>query len=460
MSQGHKPVIQRLRHGLGAQGFSQAVNLFIRLAEVPLFLAFWGAERYGEWLMVAAIPAYLAMADGGFTGTTQREMTMRMGAGDRQGALAAFQSTWVLLLIVSAVVMAAAALAAVSLPLDQWLNLKSMPGGTLTVVILLLTAHIIVGFQCGLIYGGYSCEGRYARGTILATLMYLLDFAGLALAVMLGGGPVMAATGFLAGRLIALLIFLIDLPKIAPWLHFGWRNASRQQVAGLFRPSLASTAFPLGAALNIQGMRLAVGLMLGPVAVAVFSSIRTLCRSAMQPIVIIARLIEPEMALAYGAGNHDLLRKLFTRSCQITLWAALPACVALWFSGGLLLTLWTKSAITMDAPLFALFLLASAANSLWFTALMVPYATNRHERMALLSLAANGGLVLLAIIVMPTFGLAGAGAAVLLAELAMAAWVLPTAFHLSGEIPRNWVMMVVMPPVTVLAALRSKATAR
>lgn len=460
MNPDHKSVIHRLRHGLGAQGFSQAVNLLIRLTEVPLFLAFWGAERYGEWLMVAAIPAYLAMADGGFAGTTQREMTMRMGAGDRQGALATFQSTWVLLLIVSVVVIAAAALATHLLPLSHWLNLKSMPGETLTAVILLLTAHIIIGFQCGLIYGGYSCEGRYARGTLLIAVSYLLDFGGLALAVMLGGGPIQAALGFLLGRLCGLLLFLFDLPKVAPWLHFGWGNASRAQVVRLFRPSLASTAFPLGAALNIQGMRLVVGLILGPVAVAVFSSIRTLCRGAMQPIVMVARLIEPEMALAYGAGHHDLLRKLFTRSSQITLWAALPTCVAFWFAGEPLLSLWTRDRIFLDAPLYALLLLASAANSLWFTALMVSYATNRHERMALLSLAANGGLVLLAIIVMPTFGLSGAGAAVLLAELVMAVWVLHAAFRLSGEKLHNWLILVAKPPVSMLYALRANGNDR
>lgn len=452
--------MQRLRRGLGAQGFAHAVNLFIRLAEVPLFLTFWGAERYGEWLMVAAIPAYLAMADGGFTGTTQREMTMRMGAGDRQGALATFQSTWVLLLIVSAVVITAVALATILLPLSHWLKLKSMPGDTLTAVILLLTAHIIVGFQCGLIYGGYSCEGRYARGTILVTLMYLFAFAGLALAVMLGGGPVAAATGFLAGRLIALLIFLVDLPRVVPWLRFGWNNASRAQVIRLLSPSLASMAFPLGEALNLQGMLLVVGLTLGPVAATVFSAIRTLCRSAMKPITIVVNLVEPEMALAYGAGNQDLVRRLFTRSSQITLWIVLPACVALWFAGEPLLRLWTRGGILLDAPLYAWLLLASAANSLWFTARMVPYATNRHERIALLSLAANCGLVLLALIVTPTGGLAGAGAVVLFAELVMAAWVLPTAFRLSGETPWNWLMIVIRPPVTMLAALRSKPVIR
>lgn len=458
MNPDQQSIILRLRNGLGAQGFSQAVNLFIRLAEVPLFLSFWGAQRYGEWLMIAAIPSYLAIADGGFTGCTQREMTMRMGAGDRQGAEAAFQSTWVLLLILSIAIMGLAALAAALLPLDEWFKLKSMPGEILPAVILLLTAHILVGFQCGLIYGGYSCVGRYARGTLLTAVMYLFDFAGLALAVFLGGGPVEAATGFLIGRLAGLVIFLIDLPKVAPWLRFGWTHACRTQVSRLLRPSLASMAFPLGEALNTQGMRLVVGLVLGPVAVASFSSIRTLCRSAMKPIVVIAHLIEPEMALAFGACKHDLVRKLFTRSSQITIWAALPACIILWFIGDPLLDLWTRSQIAMDVPLFAFLLLASATNSLWFTALMVPYATNRHGRVALLFLGANGCMLLMATILMTFSNLSGAGVSVLAAELAMAACVLPMAFHLTDEAPNDWLTYVGRPPIAMLVELWAKTT--
>ena len=69
----------RLSRGLGAQGFSQVVQILIRLGEVPLLLHFWGTQLYGEWLMLTAIPAYLAIADGGFTGAASREMSMRSG---------------------------------------------------------------------------------------------------------------------------------------------------------------------------------------------------------------------------------------------------------------------------------------------------------------------------------------------------------------------------------------------
>lgn len=442
----HQSVLQRLRRGLGAQGFRQIANLFIRLAEVPLFLSFWGAERYGEWLMVAAIPAYLAMADGGFTGTTQREMTMRMGAGDRPGALAAFQSTWVLLLILSAVLLGLTFLAVTLLPFDHWLKLNSMPGNTLSIVILLLVAHIVLGFQSGLVYGGYSCEGRYSRGMILGTWMYLFDFAGLALAVLFGGGPVAAAMGFLAGRALGLLLFLVDLPRVAPWLRFGFRHASKMQMARLFRPSLASMAFPLGEALNIQGMRLVVGLVLGPVAVAVFSSLRTLCRSAMKPVAVVSLLIEPELALAYGAGNRELVKSLFLRASQLTVWLVLPACLLLWFLGEVVLEIWASGEITLDAPLYACLLLASAVNSLWYVSLMVPYATNRHGRVALFSLAANGGMLLFAVFFMAWFGLSGAGAAVLLAELSMTVFVLPVALSQSSVTLNFWLGKILRPP--------------
>ena len=102
------------------------VQIFIRLAEVPLLLSFWGTQLYGEWLMLSAIPVYLTISDGGFAGAACREMTMRSGAGDRTGTLAVFQSTWVLLIVVS-MVMGLLAFGFVEVaPLEKWLGFSAM----------------------------------------------------------------------------------------------------------------------------------------------------------------------------------------------------------------------------------------------------------------------------------------------------------------------------------------------
>lgn len=447
MNTSYKPVAQRLLKGLGAQGLSQVTNLFIRFFEVPLFLTFWGPERYGEWLMVAAIPSYLAMADGGFTSTTQREMTMKMGHGDRNGALNAFQSTWLMLLLLSIILLIISFFAFTSLPICEWLNLKTMNDETFAYVAFFLVMHILLGFQCGLIYGGYSCEGRYARGTNLQSIGYLLEFGGLALTVMLGGGPVAAAGGFLAGRMISVLIFFIDLPRVAPWLHFGWHHATASFMQKILRPSLASMAFPLGTAFNHHGMRLLVGIILGPIAVAVFSSMRTLCRSALQPLSIIVRLIEPELALAYGAGNHALVRTLFMRASQIAVWLVLFACLLLWFAGEPLLRFWGRGVIEFDITLFSWLLIASAANSLWYVALMVPYATNRHGYVALFFIGVNSCMLLLAPILMKWLGISGSGVIVLMAELMMIAYVLPVAFSLTQSQYKKWILSIIKPRI-------------
>ena len=289
------PQLARLQQGLRGQAFAQAVQVIVRLVEVPLVLGFWGTQLYGEWLMVTAIPSYLAMGDGGFAGSASREMAIRVGGGDRDGALVVFRSVWLLLLALSVVLALIAGAAIWTLPVGQLLGIRSIDGTALSFVLLLLVVYVLVGFQAGLTNGGFWCEGQYGTGMLLSAIAQLLEFSGFAAAVILGGGPILAATGLLAGRVTGLLIMRFGLYKATPWLRYGWRGASRREILRLATPSLASLAFPLGNAFNIQGMRLAVGLAMGPTAVVVFSSIRTLSRLATQATTMISRLVEPEI---------------------------------------------------------------------------------------------------------------------------------------------------------------------
>jgi O-antigen/teichoic acid export membrane protein len=440
-------LFSRLRRGLGAQGFSQLVQIFIRLAEVPLLLAFWGSRLYGEWLMVAAIPAFLAMSDGGFAGAASREMAMRSGAGDRLGTLAVFQSIWALLLVVSAGLFFVAAGVVEALPLGTWLGFEEISAASLKVILLLLIVHVLVGFQGGLLYGGFWCSGRYPLGMTWMALTYLFEFVGLVVAVILGGGPVEAAAGFLAGRVMGTIILWLTLRGATPWLKFGFSKVSTKEIRRLTPPAFASLAFPLGNALNIQGMRLVVGLVLGPAAVAVFAPIRTLTRLALQPMAIINSLIQPEMGTAFGKGDTVLFARLFARSCQASVWLCLAGCLALVAIGNWLLPLWTAGKVEMHWPLFLLLLGAVAINATWYTALMVPYATNRHGRIAVFYSAIYGATAfVLAYAGAIFFGYVGVGAALLFVEAVMAVYVVLAALKLSGQLWRQWIRAVMCPP--------------
>ena len=154
--------------------------------------------------------------------------------------------------------------------------------------------------------GGFWIAGCYSNSMYFMALTQLMEFAGLAIMVVLGRGPVQAAFGYLIGRMMGTGLMWMGQRKVSPWLKHGFMNASWTEIKRLATPALSSLAFPLGNALNVQGMRLVVGMVLGPSAVALFVPLRTLSRVVMQPANIISRLIEPELALAYGSGNSFL----------------------------------------------------------------------------------------------------------------------------------------------------------
>jgi O-antigen/teichoic acid export membrane protein len=441
----------RLLKGTSAQAFGQVVLIVIRLAEVPLLLAFWGTQLYGEWLMLAAIPAYISIGDGGFAGAACRDMTMKSGAGDRSGTLAVFQSTWLLLLAVS---LAAGLLAygfSELVPLAKWLGFSVMTPYETRLVLLLLVAHVLVGFQGGLLNGGFWVSGRYPTGMVFSAITQLLEFFGFGLAIILGGGPVQAAAGYLGGRVLGTCLMWIGQRQTSSWLRYGFAHASLSELRRLTAPAFSSLAFTLGFCINIQGMRLVVGLALGPAAVAVFTPLRTLSRLAIQPRAIINQLIQPELATAFGTEDFPLFRRLFTRSCQLALWGCFLAALTVGAAAHWVFPAWTSGKVVMQWTTFILLLAGVLTNSVWYTALMVPYATNRHGRLSIFYSLIYGGFAIgLGYLGATIFGLAGVAFALLLAEATMATIVISESLQLANMKGDEWGLSVVKPPFDIL----------
>src|ERR1700719_3609809 len=94
-------IVRRSIRGIGATALGPVVTSLIQLGSVPLLLHAWGAAKYGDWLLLSAIPSYLTLSDLGFGDSSGSDMSMRVAAGDRQGAIETFQSSWVFLSLVS-----------------------------------------------------------------------------------------------------------------------------------------------------------------------------------------------------------------------------------------------------------------------------------------------------------------------------------------------------------------------
>jgi O-antigen/teichoic acid export membrane protein len=445
-----KLVHRRLSRGLGAQSFIQTIQLIIRLAEVPLFLNTWGAHLYGEWLMITAIPAYLFVIDLGFTSAASREMSMRSGAGDRNGALTVFQSTWAFLIIVSlAVALFAVSLYGFGLP-AKWFGETAIQPHTLNIVLLLLIAIVLLTFQGALLNGGLWSAGRYPLAMVLTAAAQILEFAGICLALLSGGGPLAAAIGFLSGRLIGTVLIWYFFRRAAPWLQIGFWAVSLKELKKLKAAAFASLAIPIASAFNIQGVRLVVGLLFGPAMLAAFTPLRTLSRLALQPLVIASRTVEPELAIAFGGGDTDLFHRIFTDFCQLALWGTVITCLVLASVSHWLFPFWTDNTVTMDWPVYLLLLAGVIMHAFWHTAFMVPYATNRHSRIAAYySLVYGFGAAAFSYVLANELGIVGIGLALATIECLMAIYVIPAALSYGVQQSAAWFFSVVRPPLSI-----------
>jgi O-antigen/teichoic acid export membrane protein len=217
-------------------------------------------------------------------------------------------------------------------------------------------------------------------------------------------------------------------------------------------------AFPAGNALNYQGMLLAVGAMLGPVPVVVFSALRTLARSSTQLTTVIQSAVWPELSRAHGASDHNMARTLHRYSCQASLWISIGAAIPLALLGSRILALWTHGRIAMDTPAYLCLLVVAIINSFWTSSMVALLATNEHGRVAIIYLIANSISIPVACVLMLFLKLSGAAVAMLATEFICCWFVVRHSLAMLGDsfVPFSASMTVIPPVLRERLFLRTK----
>jgi O-antigen/teichoic acid export membrane protein len=193
--------------------------------------------------------------------------------------------------------------------------------------------------------------------------------------------------------------------------------------------------------------------------VAVFASARTVSRVALQMVQMINNTFWPEISIAYGAGNLDLVRTLHRRACQFAVVFAVVVSLGMMTFGPWFLTHWTRHHVPPSRELIAILLLVVVVYSLWSTSSTLATAINRHRRLAAWYVFATGVTVLATYILARWKGLYGAAASLGLSEVIMNVYVLPNSLRLAHDtfpafLASMWQYPHSLKPAELLARLR------
>lgn len=421
--------------GIISNGLANIVQKLVRIADqlllVPFFLTHWGAAMYGEWLTLTIIPSVLAFSDLGFGSAVSNSFVLAYAAGDKQKAADLRKSGfW----IISLSVFIGAVLTAIAMIVCNSFHLfdKSQisPRDAMLAVIFMMVARLLT-FYTQLIEGYFRGARKAAMGSMIGSGNNLINIIVGLIVLNLGYG---VAT-FAFSQCVVAILFVMAYSVIGCQLvHFDKCRGRilKSDVKNIVKKGMGYMMTPVWQSVYFQGTTFAVRIALGPEAVALFNTIRTVCRSINQLFSIINASIFPDLQYEYGQGHIEIVQKYFRVAVLLSMLIGFAGFVGLSIWGLDLYGWWTKSVLIVPKDVWYVFMIGVLFNAVWWTSVVTYRMTNQPYHFAIAStITAFVSVGLTYILAMP-FGIIGAAIGCMLFELVMALYVLPDSCRMLG----------------------------
>jgi O-antigen/teichoic acid export membrane protein len=378
----------RLVRSVGALGFAQIFNIASNLMLVPLFLSFWKAERYGEWIALSALVAYLSTADFGMNSAASNALLSAYARKDHSRYRSLQASSMAFYIAVAAAVTVAVGAICIYCPVAEWLGVSHIESGTAAAIIWLLAARLMWSMPASQIWNIFRSTGNLPLTQWFGNAYAILLTAVTAVVLVLHGRVLALAAWSWLPMLVCVACAWVTVRASHADLLPRLSEANMRDARSLLRPSMWFGIMMLATAIALNGPTLLVARALGGVAVALLVTTRTLANLVQQLISILCNAIWPELTHMESVGNYATLRsanRLVTAAC---IFGAISLSGTLWFQGAEVLRIWTRGRLVADPWLLRGFLLYVVGRSPWLAGSMIGMATNRNKGLAWHSLAA------------------------------------------------------------------------
>lgn len=425
-----------LKKKILGNGIATGIQKLIRVSEqlllVPFFINAWGSAYYGEWLTLTIVPSVIAFSDLGFGTAAANSFVLKYASGDKVGAANTAKTGF---LIISCMVLFGTLISFVVIFLCSYFHLfdKSLINKTDAIwsISILILARLI-SFYDQFFEAYYRAARKAALSINLLSVKSILNIVA-GLVVLLSGYHVVA---FAISQLTVNILFAFYYRTKAFNLLALWKEAKgtvlKTDVRDITTKGLGYLMSPIWQSIYFQGTTFVVRLALGPQAVTIFNTVRTLSRSVNQIYNMINGTVFPELQYEIGSGNFDRARKLFRMSVVGVILLAFIGAVFLWLLGPWFYKIWTNNKLLVPGTMWNIFVLGILLNAIWWTASMVFRAFNKPYQLSYIGVISASLSVISSYILTIKMGLVGAALGSLVLEIIMACYILPTACKLLG----------------------------
>lgn len=404
-------MIQRLLVNTGSNVLVMVVKLVITFIMTPVFVHNLGRYDYGLWEMLVSVIGYMGMLDLGIRPAISRYAAKYNAEEDRDNLLAVFSSTFFFMAFVGLCLLLFFSLWAL------WFPYTLAPEGEsaqrYTLWLLIIGAQLLISFP------GYVAESylegfqKYYLKNNITIFNSAVSAVVLYLFITPENGLLLLAAVNAIGLSVKYVVFFIVLARpVFGAIRIQWSRFSLSKLREIIRFGFKSLIQGVATRLESSTDVLIIGAVMGPAYVPFYSIPANLVQYLRTIGATLSHAFMPLFSDMSAKSENDKIIEVYLRASKYVMGIIFPMAVGILFVGGPFLAIWIGEEFQQKGELVILFLIV-------FTVFpyMNPFvsryltAVNRHGIFARLTpIAAVMNLVISLLLVEP-FGIAGVAAA-------------------------------------------------
>jgi O-antigen/teichoic acid export membrane protein len=338
-----------------------------------MFLVAWGAATYGEWLLLTAVPSYLALSNLGFAAAGSNA-----AAAVRQDAFAVrgvVRAVWIVVTCTSLLAAGLVLLIFHSTNILDQLKLAIIDRASAEVILLASVLLVLARIQMGILEIPFRAAEKYPAYNYIENCAQLIEFFAVIASLKLHcdpAGVALAMVGARGGMLLSTALYCFFR---YPEFIIGVAATIRPVAVSLWKSSLGFLIIPSAQAINNQGFSILIGIFLGPTQLAMFTAFRTLVRLTESILAALFNVLMYEVA--YSTGSRERIAKIYRLGTGLASLAAVISFATLIVLAPFVFQIWTRNKLPFSYLAFSVVGFGGLLRSFSAPAAAVLFGLNR-----------------------------------------------------------------------------------
>ena len=387
-TQDKSSLFERIKNGLLSVVFGQFILTAGNFILVPIFLIFWTPTKYGEWLTMYSLSAYIAALDPGMRLAVINRMTQLYSTKDLKEYRLFLHSSILLFIMISLIGTLILVPTIYFFPLHKIFGFVEINSSDTKWVIFFLSLQALWVLPAGLVTAVYRTNGNFSTSQWLANIRQFVSLALIPIILYMGGDIVLAAFSQIVSIFVVFWA-LSDIKKRFPELSPGFKSASLKILVQIIPYGFYFFLLDIGLILMYQGSVILVSLKLGGALVTLYVISRTLSNLIRIFTRHFLSPLWPELTAMEVLNETEKLASTHRLTIFISTGVSIVIASTMWFEGTKFISFWTNGKIIPDPILLRLLLVYLVLQTPWMSSSLVLKAANKHKEIAWLQFSST-----------------------------------------------------------------------